>query len=76
MALNKAALSAGINNLAQNIIQSQGGYQQFADGLADLIDAFVKTGTVTIAPGVAVATTGTALAQTGATTAPATGTIS
>ena len=76
MALNKVALSAGIKNLALDITQSQGTCQQFADGLANLIDSFVKTGTVTVAPGVAVATTGTALAQTGTTTAPASGTIS
>lgn len=39
---------------------------KFADGLADAIDAFVKTGEVQ--PGITVSTTGTAAAQTGATT--------
>lgn len=39
---------------------------KFANGLADAIDAFVKTGEVQ--PGITVSTTGTAAAQTGATT--------
>lgn len=39
---------------------------KFANGLADAIDAFIKTGEVQ--PGITVSTTGTAAAQTGATT--------
>lgn len=39
---------------------------KFANGLADAIDTFVKTGEVQ--PGITVSTTGTAAAQTGATT--------
>lgn len=76
MPLNKAALKTGIQALAQNIAENEGSYADFADGLADLIDTYVKTGTVTVAAGIAVATTGTAAAQTGVTTAPGTGTIS
>lgn len=41
---------------------------KFANGLADAIDTFVKTGEVPA--GIAVSTTGSATAQTGATTAP------
>ena len=76
MPLNKAALKTGIQALAQNTAENEGSYADFADGLANLIDAFVKSGTVTVPAGVAVATTGTAAAQTGATTAPGIGTIS
>lgn len=76
MPLNKATLKSGIQALAQNIAENEGGYSDFADGLANLIDTFVKSGTVTVPAGVAVSTTGTAAAQTGATTAPGTGTIS
>ena len=47
-----------------------------ADEMADAIDAFIKTGTVSVAMGIAVSTTGTAAAQTGTTTAAGTGTIS
>lgn len=39
---------------------------KFANGLADAIDVFIKTGEVQ--PGITVSTTGTAVAQTGATT--------
>jgi hypothetical protein len=50
--------------------------QRIADALGAAIDKFVKTGTVTVASGIAVSTAGTAAAQTGATTATGTGTIS
>ena len=76
MALNKSALKAGIKSLAQSIVDSEGSYDDFADGLATLIDTFVKSGTVTVAAGIPVATAGSPAAQTGATTAPGTGTIS
>jgi len=76
MPLNKAALKAGIQSLAMDMAENEGSYSDFADGMADLIDTFVKSGTVTVAAGIAVATTGSPTAQTGATTAPGTGTIS
>ncbi len=47
-----------------------------ADKLATAIDAFVKSGTVTVKAGIAVTTTGSPTTQTGATTATGTGTIS
>ena len=76
MPLNKAALKSGIKNLIQNIAENEGSYDDFANGLGDLIDTYVKTGLVTVALGIPVATTGSAAAQTGATTATGTGTIS
>lgn len=47
-----------------------------ASAIADGVDAWIKTGTVTVQPGIPVATAGTPAAQTGATTGPGTGTIS
>ncbi|MFZ4545918.1 MAG: hypothetical protein ACOYN4_00705 [Bacteroidales bacterium] len=76
MPLNKAALKSGIKNLILNIAENEGSYDDFANGLGDLIDTYVKTGLVTVALGIPVATTGSAAAQTGATTATGTGTIS
>jgi hypothetical protein len=74
MALNKAALKAGIQSLAQDMADNEGSYSDFADGLADLIDAFVKTGTVTVPSGVVVSVA--ILTGLGATTLPGIGTIS
>lgn len=50
--------------------------EDLAQKIAAALDAFVKSGTVTVPSGIPVSTAGTAAAQTGATTAPATGTIS
>lgn len=47
-----------------------------ADQIATAIDSYIKTATITIVPGIPVATAGTAAAQTGATTGPGTGSIS
>lgn len=49
---------------------------KFAGGLASAIDKYIKTATVTVAPGIAVTTTGNATTQAGTTTAPGIGTIS
>ena len=47
-----------------------------ADQLATAIDSYIKTATITIVPGIPVATAGSPTAQTGATTGPGTGSIS
>lgn len=47
-----------------------------ASAIANGVDAWIKTGTVTVQPGIPVSTTGSPVAQTGATTGPGTGTIS
>lgn len=44
--------------------------KKFADGLADAIDAYIKTAQVN--PGIPVSTTGSPTAQTGTTTGPGT----
>lgn len=67
MPLNKTALAQSILKLMTDARkETEIDDSKFADGLADAIDAFVKTGEVQ--PGIAVSTTGTAAAQTGATT--------
>lgn len=77
MALQKSALKEGIKKLLDDMSKAEEpSHDQFAERLSTLIDTFVKTGTVTVAQGIAVATTGSATAQTGATTATGTGTIS
>lgn len=67
MPLNKTALAQSILKLMTDARKgTEIDDSKFADGLADAIDAFVKTGEVQ--PGITVSTTGTAAAQTGATT--------
>lgn len=67
MPLNKTALAQSILKLMTDASkETEIDDSKFADGLADAIDAFVKTGEVQ--PGINVSTTGTAAAQTGATT--------
>lgn len=50
--------------------------QELANAIADGVDAWIKTATVTVQAGITVATAGSPTAQTGATTSPGTGTIS
>lgn len=49
--------------------------EEYAERLASLINDFVKSGEVTIAPGISVTTAGTAASQTGATTSEGKGII-
>lgn len=69
MPLNKTALAQSILKLMtdarkETLIDDS----KFANGLADAIDAFVKTGEVQA--GIPVSTAGSATSQTGATTGP------
>ena len=67
MPLQKKALAQSILTLmTQMRKETEIDDSKFANGLADAIDTFVKTGEVQ--PGITVSTTGTAAAQTGATT--------
>ena len=50
--------------------------EEYAERLASLIDAFVKSGEVMVKAGISVSTAGTATAQTGSTTSVGAGTIS
>ncbi|ATA83548.1 hypothetical protein [Capnocytophaga sputigena] len=77
MALNKQALKQGIIDLHQDMLtKTNDSIEEYAERLASLIDAFVRSGEVTVAAGISVSTVGTATAQTGATNSTGTGTIS
>ena len=77
MALNKQALQQGIIALQQDMQRkTDASMEEYAERLASLIDDFVKSGEVTVEPGIQVDTAGTATAQTGATTSAGKGTIS
>lgn len=77
MALNKQALKQGIIALQQDMLtKTDSSMEEYAERLASLIDAFVRSGEVTVQPGISVSTAGTAAAQSGATTSTGAGTIS
>ena len=77
MALNKQALKAGIIALQQDMLtKTEANPEEYAERLASLIYDFVRSGEVTVEPGIQVGTAGTATAQTGATTSVGKGTIS
>ena len=75
--LNKPILKAGILNLLTEMrTKEENADEYFADELSSLIDAYIKSSTVTVVAGIPVATAGSAAAQTGVTTGPGTGTLS
>jgi len=77
MPLLKPTLKSGIQALLTEMrTKEENADEYFADQLATLIDTYIKSATVTVAPGIAVTTAGSAVAQSGATTAPGTGTLS
>ena len=62
MALNKSALKTEIASLLTEMLaKEENSIEEFATRLSDAVDAFVKTGVVSVN----VATKGTATAQTG-----------
>lgn len=74
--MDKASFTAGIIELQREMLaKGTDATEYYAGKLADLIEAFIKSATVTVAAGIPVSTTGTAAAQTGSTTATGTGTI-
>lgn len=76
MALKKEQLKQGIIALQQDMLtKTNSSTEEYAERLASLIDAFVRSGEVTVAAGITVSTAGTAAAQSGATTSVGKGTI-
>ena len=76
MGLNKEQLKQGIIQLPQDMLtKTDASMDEYAERLASLINDFVKSGEVTIAPGISVTTAGTAASQTGATTSEGKGII-
>lgn len=74
MALVKATLKEGIKALLTATVENEGSIDDVASGLSDLIDTYIKSGTVTVPLGVAVQVV--PATGTGATTAPGIGAIS
>nr|DAN67609.1 MAG TPA: hypothetical protein [Caudoviricetes sp.] len=76
MGLNKEQLKQGIIDLHQDMLtKTNDSIEEYSERLASLIHDFVKSGEVTIAPGISVTTAGTAASQTGTTTSVGKGTI-
>ena len=72
MALNKEQLKQGIIRLQQDMLtKTESSMEEYAERLASLIEAFVKSGEVTVRPGITLQ----AGAYTGATTGTGKGTI-
>lgn len=77
MPLVKATLQAALAADFKGIdLGNEDASNKIAEIIANRVDAYIKTATVTVSPGIPVSTAGTALAQTGATTGPGTATIS
>lgn len=77
MALVKATLQASLLADFKAIsLGSDDAAAKVAEAIANGVDAYMKTATITVAPGILVSTAGSAVAQTGATTSTGTGTIS
>jgi hypothetical protein len=79
MALTKATLkqqiAAAFENEKNSTDDPSVSIDRVSGAIADAVDAFVKSATITVAAGIPVTTAGTAVAQTGATTAPSIATI-
>ncbi len=76
MALDKATLNTQIKKLLSDMrSREEVSDVEFAERLSSMIDAYVKTATITVAAGIPVSTAGSPTAQTGATTAPTVATI-
>ncbi len=77
MPLVKATLKANLEAKIKGVdLANEDVPAHIAAILADEIDAYIKSATVTVAVGIPVSTAGTAAAQTGATIGPGTATIS
>lgn len=72
----KTALDQSISETSNSDEVKQRFAQNIANAIADGVDAWIKTATVTVQPGITVSTAGSATAQTGATTSQGIGTIS
>lgn len=80
----RASLTQGIKNALDQPIDEtsnsdevkQRFAQNIANAIADGVDAWIKTATVTVQAGIPVSTSGSPTAQTGVTTGQGTGTIS
>ena len=72
----KSQIVQGLKNIHPNENDPDGAINAFADAIANAVDAYVKSATVTVNAGIPVTTAGSPTAQTGATTGPGTGSLS
>lgn len=72
----KDALDQPIDETSNSEEVKQRFAQNIANAIADGVDAWIKTATVTVQAGIPVSTSGSPTAQTGSTTSQGTGTIS
>ena len=72
----KDALDQPIDETSNSEEVKQRFAQNIANAIADGVDAWIKTATVTVQAGIPVSTSGSPTAQTGSTTGQGTGTIS
>lgn len=72
----KQALDQNITETSNSDEVKQRFAENIANAIADGVDAWIKTATVTVQPGIPVSTAGSPTAQTGATTGNGIGTIS
>jgi hypothetical protein len=72
----KAALVQAFSDQMNKKENPEQAIDDLVSKLATAIDNYIKSATVTIAPGILVATVGTAASQTGTTTGSGTGTLS
>jgi hypothetical protein len=72
----KEALDQPISEKSDSNEVKQRFAQNLANAIADGVDTWIKTATVTVQAGIPVSTAGSPTSQTGATTGPGTGTIS
>lgn len=72
----KDALDQPIDETSNSDEVKQRFAQNIANAIADGVDAWIKTATVTVQAGIPVSTSGSPTAQTGVTTGQGTGTIS
>ena len=76
MALDKTTMKNSVKQLlADMMARDTDSTDEFAERLTSIVDAFVKSATVTVAAGIMVTTAGSATAQTGQTVSTGTGTI-
>ena len=75
--LNKTELKQSIRALLTDMRErTEVSDDEFAERMAGIIDAYIKSATVTVPSGIPVSTAGSATSQTGATTVTATAKIS
>ena len=72
----KSQLKTALKNIQCDPDDPDAAIDAFCDAFVNSIDAYIKSATVTVQPGITVSTAGSPTAQTGATTSTGTGSLS